>query len=174
MSNTARIGIVAALALVVGTTLAFKQKNQASRSESGASSQDAGRPGVAQATTASDAARTLRPEDTTQAPVDRPLPRLVDLGATKCIPCKQMAPILEALEKDYAGRMIVEFIDVWENPNAGDVYQVRMIPTQIFYDASGKELFRHEGFYSREDILGKWKELGVDVESKPTSAGQVN
>ena len=37
------------------------------------------------------------------------------------------------------------------------------MPTQIFYDSSGKELFRHEGFYSKEDILGKWNELGVDL-----------
>ncbi|MGQ9650107.1 MAG: thioredoxin family protein [Phycisphaerae bacterium] len=91
------------------------------------------------------------------------LPRLVDLGAGKCIPCKQMAPILESLKKEYAGRLEVEFIDVWENPQAGHRYRIRMIPTQIFYDATGKELFRHEGFYGREDILKKWKELGVDL-----------
>ena len=91
------------------------------------------------------------------------LPRLVDLGAGKCIPCKQMAPILEELKKEYAGRMEVEFIDVWKNPDAGKAYGVEMIPTQIFYDASGTELFRHTGFFGREDILGKWKELGVEL-----------
>jgi thioredoxin 1 len=89
------------------------------------------------------------------------LPKLLDLGATKCIPCKKMAPILEELKKEYAGRMEVEFIDVWQNPDAGNQYGIRLIPTQIFFDATGKELFRHEGFYGREDILGKWKELGV-------------
>jgi thioredoxin 1 len=91
------------------------------------------------------------------------LPRLVDLGAGKCIPCKKMAPILEELKKEYAGRMEVEFIDVWKNPDAGKAYGVEMIPTQIFYDASGKELDRHTGFFGREDILAKWKELGVDL-----------
>ena len=93
----------------------------------------------------------------------QPLPRLLDLGATKCIPCKKMAPILEELKKEYAGKMEVEFIDVWQNPDAGTKYGIRLIPTQIFYDATGKELFRHEGFFGREDILGKWKELGVPV-----------
>lgn len=88
------------------------------------------------------------------------LPKLVDLGAHKCIPCKMMAPILEELTKEYAGRMVVEFIDVWENPAAGQKYGVRVIPTQIFYGPDGKELFRHEGFFSKEDILGKWKEFG--------------
>ena len=91
------------------------------------------------------------------------LPRLVDLGAGKCIPCKKMAPILEELKKEYAGRMEVEFIDVWKNPDAGKAYGVEMIPTQIFYDASGKELDRHTGFFGREDILAKWKELGVEL-----------
>jgi thioredoxin 1 len=81
-----------------------------------------------------------------------------------------MAPILEELKKEFAGRLDVEFIDVWVNPNAGDLYQIKLIPTQIFYDASGKELFRHEGFFSREDILAKWKELGVDLAAKPVAA----
>ena len=93
------------------------------------------------------------------------LPRLVDLGASKCVPCKMMAPILEELKKEYAGRMLVEFIDVWQTPEAGKEYGVRMIPTQIFYQAGGKEIFRHEGFFAKEDILAKWKELGVDITS---------
>ncbi len=91
------------------------------------------------------------------------LPKLLDLGATKCIPCKKMAPILEELKTTYAGKMDVEFIDVWQNPDAGKQYGIKLIPTQIFFDATGKELFRHEGFYGREDILGKWKELGVNL-----------
>ena len=69
------------------------------------------------------------------------LPKLIDLGADKCIPCKAMAPILKDLKKDYAGRMDVEFIDVWKNPDAGKAYKIKLIPTQIFFDASGKELF---------------------------------
>lgn len=88
------------------------------------------------------------------------MPRLVDLGAGKCIPCKMMAPILEELKKEYATKFAVEFIDVWENPTAQDKYDVNVIPTQIFYDAGGKELWRHEGFISKEDILAKWRELG--------------
>lgn len=90
------------------------------------------------------------------------LPKLVDLGATKCVPCKMMAPILEELKKDFAGRMDVVFIDVWENANAGQSFGIKIIPTQIFFAPDGKELFRHEGFYSREDILSKWKDLGYD------------
>ncbi|MBC7170440.1 thioredoxin family protein [Candidatus Bipolaricaulota bacterium] len=93
----------------------------------------------------------------------KPLPKLLDLGADKCIPCKQMAPILDELRVEYAGVFEVVFIDVWKNSSEADKYRIRIIPTQIFYDASGKELFRHTGFYSKEQILAKWRELGVDV-----------
>lgn len=97
------------------------------------------------------------------------LPRLLDLGATKCIPCRMMAPILEELKAEYAGAMEVDFIDVWQNKGAGEKYGIQTIPCQIFYDASGKELFRHEGFFSKEEILAKWKELGIYLQPKGTA-----
>ena len=100
------------------------------------------------------------PEPATQG---KPLPRLVDLGAGKCIPCKMMVPILEDLKKTYAGRMDVVFVDVLENPDARKTYGIDMIPTQIFYDAAGRERFRHEGFFGKDDILAKWKELGESL-----------
>ena len=91
----------------------------------------------------------------------QPLPRLVDLGAGKCIPCKAMAPILDELRDEYADTFQVIFIDVWENPPAAEPYKINLIPTQIFFDAEGNELWRHEGFLGKADILAKWKELGV-------------
>jgi len=95
--------------------------------------------------------------------VDR-LPKLLDLGADKCIPCKMMAPILEELKEEYRGVMDVVFIDVWKEPEEGQKYGIESIPTQIFYDSNGKELFRHVGFLSKEDILAKWKDLGFDFQ----------
>lgn len=99
------------------------------------------------------------------------LPRLVDLGAGKCVACKAMTPILEDLKVSLAGRLAVEFIDVWENEGVAEKYGVETIPTQIFFDASGRELFRHVGFISKEDILAKWKELGVDLGAASTPPG---
>ena len=107
----------------------------------------------------------------TNTPAKTDLPRLVDLGADKCIPCKMMAPVLKELQKEYAGRMEVQFIDVWKAPDAGKAYHINLIPTQIFFDAAGKELFRHEGFLSKADILAKWKELGVEFKAQ-TPAGK--
>src|SRR5512133_2436982 len=108
--------------------------------------------------------------ETKRAPSEttgRAVPRLLDLGATQCIPCKMMAPILEELKSEYSGRMTVQFIDVWENPAAAEQHKIEGIPTQIFFDAEGKELFRHAGFIGKEDILNKWKELGIDLHGKP-------
>ncbi len=93
----------------------------------------------------------------------RALPRLVDVGADQCIPCKMMAPVIEELKTEYAGSLEVVFVDVWKKPEEGKKYQVRGIPTQIFYDASGKELYRHAGFMSKEDILKKLAELNIPV-----------
>ncbi len=96
------------------------------------------------------------------------LPKLLEFGADKCIPCKMMAPILDELKEEYKGRFNVEFIDVWKNPDVGKRHGVQSIPTQIFFDAKDQELFRHTGFYSKEDILKKWKELGVELSTEQT------
>jgi len=97
---------------------------------------------------------------------EKPLPLLLDLGATKCIPCKMMAPILDELREEYRGRFEVVFIDIWENKEAISEYNVRVIPTQIFFNAKGKELFRHQGFYSKEQIIAKWKEFGINLDTR--------
>jgi thioredoxin 1 len=65
--------------------------------------------------------------------------------------------------KNYAESFQTEFIDVWEHPQEAQLYGIETIPTQVFYDAAGKEQFRHVGFISKEDILATWKKLGVEV-----------
>lgn len=94
------------------------------------------------------------------APVSAPLPRLLELGSVKCVPCKMMAPILDEMRETFAGQLRVDFIDVWQTKGVSEQYDVNMIPTQIFFDADGNELFRHEGFFARDDIIATWKELG--------------
>ena len=86
---------------------------------------------------------------------------MIDLGAKKCIPCKMMAPILEKIEKKYEGRAAIVFIDVWENRDQAGRFGIRAIPTQIFYDANGKEVSRHVGFMSEDDIVNTLSQLGV-------------
>jgi thioredoxin 1 len=74
-----------------------------------------------------------------------------------------MEPILEELAEEYADKFETVFIDIAQNEEAKEEYSVRVIPTQVFFDAEGNELFRHEGFFSKEDILAKWRELGIDL-----------
>ena len=88
---------------------------------------------------------------------------MVDLGAKKCIPCKMMAPILVKLEKAYAGKAAVVFLDVWENPAPARYFGIRTIPTQIFFDKQGRETYRHEGFLGEEEIVRRLKDMGVKV-----------
>ena len=95
-----------------------------------------------------------------QAPVPGKV-TMADIGAKQCIPCKMMIPIMEELEKEYKDRAAIVFIDVWENRGAGQKYGIKLIPTQIFYDAKGKEMFRHEGVMQKEAIIAELTKLGV-------------
>lgn len=96
-------------------------------------------------------------------PAPKALPRLLELGSTTCVPCKMMKPIIDELERDYKGQLKVEFVDVREDKSAAEKYKISSIPVQIFFDANGKEVFRHVGYYSKEDILAKFKELGIKL-----------
>ena len=158
MNAKIKIAVIGALAVVVGATIVVKQRQRKGDQPLVASVSP-----TAVIATASASGSTSAPAATATAK----LPRLVDLGADKCIPCKMMAPILEGLKKEHAGKLQVDFIDVWKFPDAKEPYNIKIIPTQIFFDAAGKELFRHEGFFSKEDILAKWKEFGLDLASAP-------
>jgi thioredoxin 1 len=89
------------------------------------------------------------------------LPRFLDLGSTTCVPCKAMLKVMEEMKVEYAGKLRVEFIDVTEDKTAANTYGIDSIPTQIIYDANGKELFRHVGFFPKVDVDAKLKALGV-------------
>ena len=93
-----------------------------------------------------------------------PVPGMVtmlDLGADKCIPCRMMAPILEELREEYEGRAAIVFIDVWKRPEAAKRFGVQAIPTQIFFDAQGKEVVRHKGFLGKDAMVRMLRKLGV-------------
>jgi thioredoxin 1 len=88
-------------------------------------------------------------------------PTVVDFGARSCIPCKKMAPILDELERELKGKGNVLFVDVREDRALAHQYRVQMIPTQIFYDAKGKEVKRHMGFMDKADIVKELKAAGL-------------
>ena len=160
MKTPLKLAIVGALAVAVVAAVALKNSNKNNPAGAGDSPTVAAQPAAASDPPGTPATVAAAP------PVSAKLPKLLDLGADKCIPCKMMAPLLEELKREYAGRLEVEFIDVWKNPGAGQRYGIQMIPTQIFYDTEGRERARHVGFIGKEDILGKFRELGVDLAGK--------
>lgn len=87
---------------------------------------------------------------------------LIDLGAKKCVPCKMMAPILAKLEKAYEGKANIVFIDVWENRDQAPRFNIRAIPTQIFFDEKGEEVFRHVGFLDEGAIVEQMTKMGIE------------
>ena len=145
MKRLKNLAVVAAVVVAAGAVLLLKNRP----------------PAAVTAAATSESATSAGETEAPAAPAA--LPRLLELGADKCIPCKMMAPILAELRQEYAGQLQVDFIDVWKNESAGEDYGVRVIPLQIFFGADGRELFRHEGFFAKEDILAKWRELGVEL-----------
>jgi len=87
----------------------------------------------------------------------------VELGSVRCIPCKKMQPIMEDIKNEYAGQVKVVFHDVWtdEGKPFAVKYKIRLIPTQVFLDKDGKEYFRHEGFFPKEELVKILEQKGV-------------
>ncbi len=90
-------------------------------------------------------------------------PRLLEIGSNRCMACLEMAKVLEALRASQGARVQVDFADIFEQPAVADSHKVSMIPTQILFDAAGREIFRHTGYFSHDDILAKFRELGVRI-----------
>ena len=88
-------------------------------------------------------------------------PVLVDFGANKCIPCRQIRPILREIGKEYNGKAHVLIIDVFENRELARGYRIQLIPTLIFFNRSGKEVFRRPGTWDKNSIVHKLREAGM-------------
>ena len=86
---------------------------------------------------------------------------MADFGASYCAPCKAMAPFLEKLEKEYKDRAAIVVLDVGKAPDVCERYNITELPTQIFYNKQGKEVYRHKGFMKEEDIVKQLKKMGV-------------
>lgn len=92
---------------------------------------------------------------------------MVDLGAHWCVPCKMMEPIIAELQKEYAGRASILFIDLDKHRDQAKRFGIRGIPTQIFYDREGKEAGRNVGFLDKKSIVNALEQLGVPPKAAP-------
>ena len=100
-------------------------------------------------------------------PEKKPLVTFVELGSVNCIPCRQMQPVMKAIEKKYGAQVKVVFYDVWkpEQRKYAEQYGIKLIPTQVFLDAVGKEFFRHEGFYPEAEIDKLLQKQGLKIQT---------
>ncbi len=97
------------------------------------------------------------------ADVRKAMITFVELGSVKCIPCRQMQPVMKAIEQKYGAQVKVIFHDVWteEGRPMAVRYNIRLIPTQVFLDSKGKEFFRHEGFFPEDEIHKLLQKRGI-------------
>jgi thioredoxin 1 len=119
--------------------------------------------GGGSSSTASSAAGTASPAATGSSSGDAGAPQVtfIELGADKCVPCKEMQPVMKAIEQTFGDQVEVVFYDVWEDPAPADEYGIQMIPTQVFLDADGEEFHRHVGFYPQAEIEALLVERGL-------------
>ena len=91
------------------------------------------------------------------------LATFIEIGAAQCIPCKAMQPIMKEVAEKYKGQVKVVFHDVWTPQGKTDAmkYNIRMIPTQVFLDKNGREYYRHEGYFPKEELIKVLKMQGV-------------
>ncbi len=92
--------------------------------------------------------------NTPPRPRNAPTLTFIELGSVNCIPCKAMQPVMKSVEAKYGRQLKVVFYDVWkpEQAHYATDFRIRVIPTQVFLDARGKEILRHEGFFPEKEI----------------------
>lgn len=97
----------------------------------------------------------------------KPQITFIELGSVKCVPCRMMQPVMESIEEKYGKQIEVIFYDVWkqEQRHYAQEYGIRMIPTQVFLDKSGSEIYRHEGFFPEEELDAFLQSEGLEIQS---------
>ncbi len=77
-------------------------------------------------------------------------------------PARKWLPFLQELTEEYKGRVVIKMIEVYQEQELTRVNGIRLIPTQIFFDAKNQEVYRHVGFMDKEADQEKYFEkMGV-------------
>lgn len=96
--------------------------------------------------------------------LSRGYPVLLDIGGGECISCKAMKPVLEELNEQWQGKIIVKFVDYWKYPDLADQFNFSVIPTQFFYDEDGKLYKTHQGQITKDEVIEFFKEMGYSFD----------
>ncbi len=86
---------------------------------------------------------------------------MIELGSVGCRPCEQMRTVMEKLRTNYKNKLEVLFVDVRKDGDTGRRFRVFVIPTQVFLDKSGREFYRHIGYFPYEEIVPVLKKAGI-------------
>jgi thiol-disulfide isomerase/thioredoxin len=104
--------------------------------------------------------KPTEPKPVATATKQKSLPRLWDFGSEKCIPCQTMMGILNPMMQEFKDKVDIRIINVYQEQALARQYRIQVIPTQVFIDPAGKELYRHIGVFTSDSITGKFKEYG--------------
>lgn len=88
-------------------------------------------------------------------------PVLVNFDSDLCITCQQLRPVIEEIRLEKEGVIEIVVIDVQKHPAISREYRIRSVPTLLFFDAGGKEVFRTQGFLPKEALLEHLERVGV-------------
>ncbi|HEY6000673.1 MAG TPA: thioredoxin family protein [bacterium] len=176
MKTGAKLATVALLAVAVAATFALRSGKRAEyvarpepvavqtpQAPGGSAPPASPAPGQEAASPVAAAPVRANPPAGTPPVATAARPRILELGSMRCQACLEMAKVLHALRASQGTKLRVDFIDVFEEPAAAERYNIALIPTQILFDAAGKEIFRHQGFFSHDDILATFRQLGVQL-----------
>lgn len=106
--------------------------------------------------------KSVQSKDTLSIILSNGKPSIIDFGADYCQPCKIMKPIFAELEKEYKNKVNILLLDINIYKDLANQYKIRLIPTQIFFDKKGAQYWRHEGYLTKEEIIKKLQELGIE------------
>jgi thioredoxin 1 len=89
----------------------------------------------------------------------------IELGSVRCIPCRQMQSVMKSIEAKYGKEVKIDFYDVWTDAGKpyGVKYGIEAIPTQVFLDETGKEYYRHVGYFPEEQLVKILQMKGVKL-----------
>ena len=189
--NIARVAVIAGVALLVAGVVVLKQRTVTASGGKGAGEPVVGGAAVAGGELVSASGSNI-PDDpleiTANLDLDRlrshGVPVILDFGSKSCAPCRQMAPIIEELHGTLRGKAIIRYVDVWQYPELAKDFPLEVIPTQFFFDSSGKPfepseslgipftmfssrdtgelaLTRHEGGLSRDELIAVLEAMGM-------------
>ena len=99
---------------------------------------------------------TISPDNFTDEVVQSQVPVVVDFWAEWCMPCKMIAPVLEQISQDYAGKLKVAKVNVDDNGEIAQKFNIVSIPTLLLFK-DGEVVGQQVGAVPRETIEGMFK-----------------